>query len=147
MPASKSDPFAMLLDEIQGNRSDERAGHVRLRPVGNPGFNVQFVSDPANPITAEMLGGLYVDELVYDPSTAADMPPPKTSTDPRDIAAELAITAETTTAELYRLRRGFALDNHPDRLAPHYRESATRRMMIANRMIDDAIAARNADWA
>jgi hypothetical protein len=118
---------------------------VRLRPVGNPGFAVQFVSDPANPITAEMLGGLYVDELVYDPSTAADLPPPKTSTEPRDIAAELGITRATTAPELYRLRRTFALGNHPDRLAPHYRDSATRRMMIANRMIDDAIAARALD--
>lgn len=145
MPASKTDPFAMLLDEIQGSRPEERGSHVRLRPVGNPGFAVQFVSDPANPITAEMLGGLYIDELVYDPSTAADMPPPKTSTNPREIAAELAITRATTTAELYRLRRTFALNNHPDRLAPHYRETATRRMMIANRMIDDAISARNAD--
>lgn len=145
MPASKPDPFAMLLDAIQGDRRDERGSHVRLRPVGNPAFAVQFVSDPANPITAEMLGGLYVDELVYDPSTAADMPPPNTSTNPREIAAELAITAMTTTAELYRLRRTFALNNHPDRLAPHYRESATRRMMVANRMIDDAIAARSAD--
>lgn len=142
MPVSKSDPFARMLDEIQGNRREDRDAHVRLRPVGNPGFAVQFVSDPSNPITAEMLGGLYVDELVYDPSTAADMPPPNTSVSPREIAAELAIGADTTTAELYRLRRSFALKNHPDRLAPHYRETATRRMMIANRMIDDAIAAR-----
>lgn len=145
MPAAKSDPFAMLLDEIQGSRREDRDAHVRLRPVGNPAFAVQFVSDPSNPITAEMLGGLYVDELVYDPSTAADMPPPATSTSPRDIAGELAITKATTTAELYRLRRAFALHNHPDRLAPHYRETATTRMMIANRMIDDAIAARAAD--
>lgn len=145
MPASKSDPFAMMLDEMRSSRREERDGHVRLRPVGNPGFNVQFVSDPTNPITAEMLGGLYVDELVYDPSTAADLPPPKTSTSPRDIAAELDITDHTTVAELYRLRRTFALNNHPDRLAPHYRETATRRMMIANRMIDDAIAARGLD--
>lgn len=142
MPASMSDPFARLLDEIQGSRREERDAHVRLRPVGNPGFNVQFVSDPANPITAEMLGGLYVDELVYDPSTSADQPPPNTSTSQRDIAEELAIGPRTTVAELYRLRRAFALHNHPDRLAPHYREAATRRMMIANRMIDDAIAAR-----
>jgi len=142
MAVSNADPFARMLDAIQEHAREERGAHVRLRPVGNPGFAVQFVSDPANPISAEMLGGLYVDELVYDPSSAADLPPPKTSTDPRVIAGELGITAATTTAELYRLRRQFALDNHPDRLAPHYRDSATTRMMIANRMIDDAIAAR-----
>ena len=41
MPASMSDPFARLLDEIQGSRREERDAHVRLRPVGNPGDRAQ----------------------------------------------------------------------------------------------------------
>lgn len=142
MSATHLDPFARMLEEI-GGQVEERDSHFRRRPVGNPAFQVQFVSEPSRPLTAETLGGLYLEELVYDPGTAAETAPPPTSTQPADIVAELAITSATTPEELHRLRRRFALANHPDRLAPHHRDSATRRMMIANRLIDEALAKRH----
>lgn len=141
MAMQGGDAFAKVLDEISLNR-DEPAPHVRLRSVGNPAYQVQFVSDPARPLTAETLGALYVDELVYDADAMASHPTPNTETDPAEIAAELAITANMSNEDLYKLRRRFALANHPDRLHPMYRETATKRMMVANRLIDEAIFRR-----
>jgi hypothetical protein len=56
--------------------------------------------------------------------------------DPQSVAAELAIATHMTLADLARLRRTFARANHPDRVTAPERENATRRMMIANMLID-----------
>jgi hypothetical protein len=140
MAMQRGDAFSRMLDEV-GMRREEPPQHVRMRPVGNQAFQIQFVSSPSRPLNAETLGGLYVDELVYDPDASADGPS-NTTTNPAEIAAELAITGQTSIEELHRLRRRFALANHPDRLAPVYRDTATRRMMVANRLIDEAIFRR-----
>ncbi|MDX2202211.1 MAG: hypothetical protein NW223_05635 [Hyphomicrobiaceae bacterium] len=141
MAIGQGDAFSRMLDEV-GLRRDEAPAPVRLRLVGNPGYHVQFVSAPGRPLTAETLGGLYLEELVYDAVTMAGASPPSNTTDPADIAAELAITGATSIDDLNRLRRTFALANHPDRLPPAYRDIATRRMMVANRLIDEAIFRR-----
>lgn len=62
---------------------------------------------------------------------------PAPSIDPDEIAAELGI-AEAQPADLARMRRSFAMANHPDRVAPHLRQRAMVRMQLANMMIDDA---------
>jgi hypothetical protein len=49
------------------------------------------------------------------------------------------ISNHMSRADLERLRRRFAKANHPDRVAPAYREVANRRMAIFNRMIDEAL--------
>jgi hypothetical protein len=59
--------------------------------------------------------------------------------DPASLAAELGLRAGMTRAELQRLRRSFALENHPDRLGPAQGETASRRMTIANALIDAAL--------
>ena len=56
-----------------------------------------------------------------------------------DIAEDLALTACRSEQELRDRRRLFALENHPDRVSPEFRDQATRRMMIANQMIDAAL--------
>ena len=56
--------------------------------------------------------------------------------DPQSVANELKIAPHMTFADLGRLRRQFALANHPDRAAAPERENATHRMMIANMLID-----------
>ena len=58
--------------------------------------------------------------------------------DPESIAAELGLDRPATDAELGRLRRSFAFDNHPDRVAPHLKERAIQRMQVANMLIDEA---------
>ncbi|MFZ1991423.1 MAG: hypothetical protein WAW96_16820 [Alphaproteobacteria bacterium] len=62
--------------------------------------------------------------------------PESKSTDPQAVAEELHITAEMSFSDLSRLRREFALANHPDRADAAARENATRRMMVANMLID-----------
>jgi type IV secretory pathway VirB10-like protein len=56
-----------------------------------------------------------------------------------EISAELAITAGDTEASLAEKRRRFAKANHPDRVAPQYRENAHIRMQTANLLIDQAV--------
>jgi hypothetical protein len=60
------------------------------------------------------------------------------------IAEELGLHANLSISELQKLRRAFARDNHPDRLAPAQRELATHRMTIANMLIDRELRNRNA---
>jgi hypothetical protein len=58
------------------------------------------------------------------------------------VAAALQLHAGMTTADLNRLRRTFALAHHPDRAGLLHRDQACRRMMIANMLIDQALASR-----
>jgi hypothetical protein len=56
--------------------------------------------------------------------------------DEESIAAELNLPAVQSLAELKQIRRAFALRNHPDRLHYSLQGAATRRMKIANMLID-----------
>jgi len=47
-----------------------------------------------------------------------------------------------TLSDLNRLRRNYALANHPDRAGSADRENATRRMMVANMLIDREVNRR-----
>jgi hypothetical protein len=64
---------------------------------------------------------------------ADDLPP----VEPEALALELGL-ATAGPDDLGRLRRKFALKNHPDRVAPHLRQRALARMQLANRLIDEA---------
>jgi hypothetical protein len=55
------------------------------------------------------------------------------------IAAELRLGAARTGEDLRRIRRSFAMRNHPDRVPAWLRDEATRRMTIANALIDSAM--------
>lgn len=61
-----------------------------------------------------------------------------------EIAEELALDKETTEAALNEKRRKFAKANHPDGVPEEFRDNATRRMQIANFLIDTAI--KNLFW-
>lgn len=74
-------------------------------------------------------------EVVEEPVEPEEAEQP--SIDPEAIAAELGL-AEAKPADLAKMRRSFALANHPDRVAPHLRQRAMVRMQLANMMIDDA---------
>jgi hypothetical protein len=63
--------------------------------------------------------------------------------DPKAISLELSITARMSRADLRRLRRAFARVNHPDCVGASERETATRRMMIANMLIDSELKRRH----
>lgn len=61
------------------------------------------------------------------------------SVEPADIARELGLSRFASVRALQRLRREFALKNHPDRLPSTLHARATKRMMIANDLIDSAL--------
>lgn len=74
----------------------------------------------------------------------APPPPPKEPQRPQlseaeAVAQELNLAAARSIADIKRIRRNFALHNHPDRVSPSKREEATRRMIIANTLIDRAL--------
>jgi hypothetical protein len=57
---------------------------------------------------------------------------------------ELHLTPSLSADDLKHLRRRFAKANHPDRVAATAREQATRRMTIANVLIDEALRGKKA---
>jgi hypothetical protein len=64
--------------------------------------------------------------------------PPPPRDDPESIAAELGLAGVSTAAELDRARREFMWRNHPDRRPDLPAGLATRRVAIANMLIDRA---------
>ncbi|OLP59471.1 hypothetical protein BJF93_12260 [Xaviernesmea oryzae] len=80
---------------------------------------------------------------------AAAAPEPKVKTErtmprhlerlaPEEIAAELGLSATDTLESLNEKRRRFARLNHPDRHDAAFQAAATRRMTLANMLIDEA---------
>jgi hypothetical protein len=59
---------------------------------------------------------------------------------PELVLRELGPTEDLTVEELNRMRRLYMWRNHPDRRGEAQRESATRRVAIANMLIDRAEA-------
>lgn len=85
-----------------------------------------WVADPPDPPAA--------DKAAEPPSDSAD-----------SIAAELGLSRALTREQLRRARREFMWNNHPDRRPDAPRDVATRRVAIANMLIDraeDALAER-----
>jgi len=78
---------------------------------------------------------------VEEPEPPAPPPPPAwiDRLSPDEIAADLGLDPQDDRDRLLERRRTFARDNHPDTVADEFREAATMRMKIANRLIDDAI--------
>ncbi len=66
-----------------------------------------------------------------------DIPVEALSIDPAAIAVELGLDGPALP-DLSRLRRVFALKNHPDRVPTHLRQRALQRMQVANGLIDEA---------
>lgn len=60
------------------------------------------------------------------------------SADPDAIMRELGLERVTRLEDFSRIRRAFALHNHPDRQPEHLRDLAQERMQVANQLIDQA---------
>ena len=82
----------------------------------------------------ELAAFLTVTEAEAAPEAEPEAPMPL---EPEAIAKELGIHS-ADAAELGKMRRNFALKNHPDRVAPHLRQRALARMQVANGLIDEA---------
>jgi hypothetical protein len=123
--------------EAEFGPSAEADAQARHRgPVGLRGVP-PLEGDPdagaANPdLWADTLAWL---ELGDEPPATEKMRP----ADPAAIGEELGLTRDLSVADINRIRRAFALRNHPDLCAPAQRELATQRMRIANMLIDAAL--------
>lgn len=120
------------------------------------GLNASFAAATAETETARFFRSesAYLDALADLASHAEEplpqeqppqpaLPPPHlTRLSAEEIAEDLAITPDMTTAGLQDLRRSFARQNHPDSVAGEWRAAATTRMTIANQMIDAALRTR-----
>ncbi len=127
--AAPSIPFDYLsvVDELHSGRikvSGEAAA-AEYREVGAD-LSAEF---------AALLDQVKVALADETPPAAEEKLPP---VDPDSIAAELGLDGDVAGMDFNRLRRSFAFDNHPDRVAPHLRQRAAIRMQIANMLIDDA---------
>lgn len=92
-----------------------------------------------------LLGELETERKAEESPTAADLSDAEPndflvetlSIDPAAIAVELGLDGPALP-DLSRLRRLFALKNHPDRVPSHLRQRALKRMQVANGLIDEA---------
>jgi hypothetical protein len=85
--------------------------------------------------THDTLAGLYEKVSSHLPPYTAD------ASHYAEVAEELGLRPGLASQELTRMRRAFALANHPDRFGPEHHDQATRRMAIANILIDRALKA------
>jgi curved DNA-binding protein CbpA len=92
-------------------------------------------------ISANLLTRLYNEGMLRPPRgevpRAPAPPPPKSDHD--QVIDELHLTPGLTANDLKVIRRKFAMVHHPDRVPASAREQATRRMTIANCLIDEAL--------
>lgn len=58
------------------------------------------------------------------------------------VLAALGLRGDSSEAEIGNARREFALRNHPDKVPGELKETATRRMMIVNEILDRHLAER-----
>ena len=129
------DDFASLLDARARAAASSEPGAPsprRAGPVYAVGGGLDSSREPAN--AADALARLYADEGAHAATSFA--------CDPEAIAGELGLTPALGARDLERIRREFALANHPDRAAPAARDLATARMTIANTLIDQALRDR-----
>jgi hypothetical protein len=143
--------FQSVLDRLdtedEKSAKDEAAHRIR-------GLNVSFVATVlgGEPAASSRPDDAYIDNLGNDIPSPEPLPQPESKepeppvmpdhlarTSREEVVAELAISPQSTPQSLHEKRRAFAKANHPDSVAPPFREQATTRMMIANQLIDEAL--------
>lgn len=138
MAQGNTTDFATLLDELIAERGDGEATMARTARFDHLSVADQLAGVVGIAEDAAIASYLDVerelDEILADVPIEEPMPP----TDQPSIAAELALTPRMGSDELDRIRREFALRNHPDRVSEARRDGAIVRMQIANMLIDEA---------
>jgi hypothetical protein len=140
--------FEQVLEVLGRDSDDEAAAQTARRTrAGFSGTSFadhlrKALEDAARPvgsfeyIAPEILNRIYGGTSYLPPTQR-----PVQSEEAR-IAAELGIGPGLSIDDLHRLRRKFAVGNHPDNARPEERQRATRRMSIANMLIDRALKDR-----
>ncbi|MFU0503593.1 hypothetical protein [Pseudaminobacter sp. NGMCC 1.201702] len=123
-PPSIRVDYLSVADELHSGRirvaADHATAEYREAADGYEGGLAAFLSN--------------LERLAESGAADEELPP----VDPEAIAAELGLGIAKANADFGRLRRSFAFNNHPDRVAPHLRQRAMVRMQVANMLIDDA---------
>lgn len=136
--------FRSFLDRLGSDEQDESStarqstANARARPRHPRSFAERSARMPDDRrersyVPLERLARLYGEERPEGTQ------PPYTPADDASVAAELRLATARTGEDLRRIRRSFAMRNHPDRVPAWLREEATRRMTIANMLIDSAM--------
>jgi len=126
--------FAEVLESVFRSAGvDPALGPADVRPktLRGAASNVARLGEPDRRATPSASLNVYIEHLSKSRAPRVLKP-----ADPQSVANELKMAPHMTFADLGRLRREFALANHPDRAAAPERENATHRMMIANMLID-----------
>ena len=139
--------FQSVLERLKAEEeTEEDAEAPAARRVSGLGTGLAFDVMEGVSAASQRVGQAYFDNL--EPDTAVEAPPPEPEPvmpdhlmriAPEEVAAELAISAADTPQTLGEKRRSFARANHPDSVAPLFRDNATKRMMLANLLIDEAL--------
>jgi hypothetical protein len=137
MPVFGKSLFETVLDGLGEAAEEEDDTPARIR-----GMNASFVGrDWGTERESEIDLASLFDGFPPDPvMTGPVVPDWAGRLSETEIAADLAIETCHGAQDLRERRRTFALENHPDRVPDEYRDQATRRMKVANQLIDAALA-------
>ena len=137
--------FEAVLDRLGRQATDASlsgsATWARIR-----GLNAGFIgaSEARGRPDSEQIRAAYLDNSHEMPAAPPEPEPEidvsmyaRLSAD--EVARDLDLLGSDTRPELQLKRRKFARTNHPDRAPEEWRDAATTRMKIANRLIDDAV--------
>lgn len=121
--------------ELRGYRAASHAAnlavqallqHLHELPVGSSGLAAKRLSD------------------LYESGQDRQVPRPTASEGRFALPRLEALVRDLTVEELLKLRRSLARANHPDLASPGLQAHATRRMALANMLIDRALSKRRA---
>ncbi|MBX5044598.1 hypothetical protein HJB51_08675 [Rhizobium lentis] len=140
--------FQSVLERL---KTEEEARSPASHRVAGLGTGLAFDVLEGVSVASQRVGQAYIDNLDLDsaaglvekaappPAPEPVMPAHLNRMAPHEVAAELAISAADTPQTLGEKRRAFARANHPDGVALPFRDNATKRMMLANLLIDEAL--------
>lgn len=143
MPVFGKSLFETVLDgmDVEEVEEEEEKSFVR-----RPRMTAHFVADTSFADRTEQrpLGELYED-FGEPPPAESDLP---NSSEPpawlgrlaeQDVIDDLGLAPGMTKVDIKEKRRAFARSNHPDRVMEEFRDAATIRMTIANRLVEAAL--------
>ncbi len=122
------------------NRPDfQKVLRRKIGHVAEVGFADAGDVHMSTPFVREKEGLTGSPDTVQNAYRLADLPKPNRPVHQGPVTVELGDLAGLTRPELDKLRRRYALQNHPDRLGSAERKQGLERMSTANRLIDEAI--------
>ena len=143
MPVFGKSLFETVLDGMAVEEVEEEEEETFVR---RPRVTTTFLADTSFADRADQrpLGELYEDfgePPLLEPHVPPSPEPPAwlNRLTEHDVIDDLGLATGMTKAQIKDKRRAFARSNHPDRVAEDYRQAATIRMTIANRLVEAAL--------